>query len=42
MRLLRKKNSMNFAGIKDDIIAMLAGESISVDVKKYDNTKKGF
>lgn len=37
-----EKIRMNFSGIKEDVIAMLSGDKISVDVEKYDNTMTGF
>jgi hypothetical protein len=32
----------NFDGIKDDIIRMISGESVDVNVLRYNNTMKGF
>lgn len=34
--------SANFAGTKDDVIRMLAGESVDIDVGMYRNTLNGF
>ena len=36
------KIKMNFAGTKEDVIAMLGGEKIDVSVEFYDNTMTGF
>ena len=40
--VISEKISMNFAGIKEDVITMLSGGKIPVDVEKYDNTMTGF
>ena len=39
--VVAEKIKMNFKGIKEDVVAMLAGEKISVQVEKYDNTMNG-
>ena len=39
--VVAQKIRMNFAGIRDDVVAMLAGEKIPVSVDMYDNTMSG-
>ncbi len=36
------KIRMNFAGTKEDVIAMMGGERVSANVDKYDNTMSNF
>lgn len=36
--VVAEKIKMNFAGTKEDVIAMMGGERVSVNVNKYDNT----
>lgn len=40
--VVAEKVRMNFAGTKENVIAMLAGGRVSVNVGKYDNTMTGF
>lgn len=39
--VVAQKIRMNFSGIRDDVVAMLAGEKIPVSVDMYDNTMSG-
>lgn len=40
--VVAEKIRMNFAGTKEDVIAMMGGEKVSVNVNKYDNTMNDF
>ena len=41
-KVVADKLNMNFAGTKEDVISMLAGSRVDVEVGKYDNTMTGF
>ena len=41
-KVVADKLNMNFAGTKEDVISMLAGNRVDVEVGKYDNTMTGF
>lgn len=40
--VVAEKISMNFGGIKEDVISMLAGKRVSLNAEMYDNTMSGF
>ena len=40
--VIAEKLQMNFAGTKEDVISMMAGNRVDVDVESYDNTLTGF
>ncbi len=40
--VVAEKLQMNFVGTKEDVISMMAGNRVDVDVDKYDNTMTGF
>lgn len=40
--VVAEKLRMNFEGTKEDVITMLSGERVDVEVEKYDNTMTGF
>lgn len=40
--VIADKINMNFDGIRDDVVAMLAGQKIKVDVETYRNTMRNF
>lgn len=40
--VIADKIRMNFAGTKEDVITMMSGQSVDIDVEKYDNTLTGF
>lgn len=40
--VVAEKIRMNFAGTKEDVISMMCGEHVSLDVEEYDNTMTGF
>ena len=41
-KVVAEKIRMNFAGTKEDVITMMGGERVDVNVEKYDNTMTGF
>lgn len=41
-KVVAEKIRMNFAGTKEDVITMMSGERVDVNVEKYDNTMTGF
>lgn len=41
-KVVAEKIAMNFAGTKEDVIAMMSGRHVDVNVGKYDNTMTGF
>lgn len=41
-RVVAEKIQLNFAGIREDVITMLGGGKVDVNVGKYDNTMTGF
>lgn len=41
-KVVAEKIRMNFAGTKEDVITMMGGERVDVEVESYDNTMTGF
>ena len=41
-KVVAEKIRMNFAGTKEDVITMMGGERVNVEVESYDNTMTGF
>jgi len=41
-KVVAEKIRMNFAGTKEDVITMMGGDRVDVNVEKYDNTMTGF